>query len=1344
MAGRFPTTAAAFLSPYHFVPAEEEAHIHALEQQLLLLPAAASTDGLPFSYVAEALDSQSRGSDNSKSKRVNLVTGLMSEALAHPTNPTLQVLALLRVLMPMRDSRSVYGFKTTSLIRSFARAIEKEGGVSGKAAAQELLQALKQPLPEERGPYLITTPEVVIARAHGRCFSSLARRQQQEGLSLVEVAALCQQLTNTYKERHKQAVLTLTTRMGGKAGMSVHIDSVAETLGTVLSRLSYVECKVLVRLLLRTVPMGIGPGTVMEALGPNLDGFLETQQDLGRLAMAIVKLHQEGEQQQQQLPTTIMPKRELVCGVPMTPMTCHTTSSPYLMKWLFTKQDTVKQYLSPKIGQLIIHSMGPWYVPTKSGGSTAMRKRFVDLESPEAIRTKQRRQHMLVLREIRRHTPALFRSDMARGYLISYMLYLEAQSGAYIMLLQGVQPLSYARVEFVDASVVLDDPKQGEEVGGVKKTRGATEDDEEEEEEAKNRGRGGRTKQAKRLEPKRIQEILKSMLSSTLQNKTSGAAAAAAAKNAVQTPKGMVRILTIFDENSTQDNKAGDNRSQAGMLVQRKMDGDRMQAHIMQDSKGGVVVKLFTKRGRPVHGLYTDVAKELKQVMMGTDQPCILDGEIVVVDPDTNKPLPWSSTKWRYDSSDNAAKTLSELTQSERRGIVTVVEGAEAYGYNTADEEDSLTFAPNASALMQWSDLGAAERERLKVKALPKGKLLFIVFDILMHRGMPLVSKSCRQRLEVLKAMPSLKRRNLLKHVTVIEESWYVKTAEELMGRLNYIVKEKGEGLILKNPDAQYEFSRSMHQRKLKLCGPDINCGVVGLGFTLSRNPRQWGLLTCIYSSASARHLLLVYNRVETLEGDRLKTAAEHILGLPSLVSLHDVLHNSSSEKPIRSGQYKVFCTRLRQEAKPTLFSVTWLAAGEERCTLYFLHGIPKDIQWLCNPFDCRFGLSQRGDIYPVDWQGDHDDPELTRMSTAPKLIIQVPRFPVGRIQLDDHQRSEFDTPLSIVEKFKEAADESTCLQRFHTRKIQHLRTKPPHPKKLEELRRILTAMENPQEVWPKVCPTTYYLREFSEMLKKHGYEELSGGERMVLSGVPKASQWDPLRIRDIPLLPVHTEEEEDMLSKYEANKARFVKRMQQLKQKMQRTILMTRNFARTGNNNFLDSVLMSSSAEQECFSVGDVSLCASPSGNASSTTTSVHGTSTLSNADSETDTMDSEEEEDEEDEDENIYDGADPLESFCMGEGEEEPNYYCHPAATSLANHTSHNNNSIPPPGYYYYAHDADEEQEEDGKAWGYETQYAPPSPHYTTGGEGDHMNSSFSHPEWSIMMDHAYPHGF
>jgi len=1075
------------LSAYHVNGSSGSSALAQQMEMELLASQQQGGGGLLFREVAEALESAKQGQ---RRQQRNLVVALVDRAIqSRHDNPALEIYALLRVLLPEVDISSVYGFKTSGILKSFAKAMEKCGGLSGKSAAAQLHSWIKEPKPLEVGKYMVSQPETAIAMAQGKCFSSTA--SSRPPLSLLQVVGFCQKLTNIYKERHKISV--------GIAGGQHHIDTVAEALVEVLPSFSYLECKVFVKMLLRTLPMGVGTMTVMSSLGPYWENFLRVQRDLPRLAVSLV-------QQQQELPS-------LVCGVPFTPMTCHATSSPYLVKWLFSKEDTVQRYLTPKYGKLVIHSSGTWYVPLKASTS-AMRNRFVSLENSAAIEgtSGDRRKHMLILREIRR-SKDLIREEAAWGYLIHYMLYTAAgaEQGSYSLLLRDKTLLKGDVVELVDdASVVMDDPPQAK---GKKETK---------------------TKKKRKEEG-----VLESLIIPRAQPM---------ALTLGSVPI-LVRVVTE-EEEVVVVKKAG------GLIAQRKMDGDRMQAHMYKDAQGKPVVKLFTKKGRPVHMLYGDVAQELEHRVQ-EDQPCILDGEIIAVDKD-GVPLPWCSNKWRYDSSvkQDGTKLANLLAQQQqqqpsqeqqqRQGIVSLVNSSR-YGYNPLDDDESdlPTFAPNAHALSGWDGLGASDKQRLKVKELPQeaGRLLFVVFDLVMLKGRSIANLPYSERLDKLKKMPSLQR---LKHTKVITESWSVQNAEDVMEKMTYMIRVKGEGLIIKDPSAKYEFKRSLHQRKLKVSGPDINCGVVGLGFTHSRNPRLWGLLTAIQSNDRSK--LLVYNRVESLEGDRLKTAGEHILGLSSLVPLHTVLHHSSKEKPIRKDPWYIYATypllhSSQVSKKDAVIAVTWQSmtassdASNGSCTLYFLQGVPKDIQWLCNPMECQFGLSQRGDIYPVDWRGEDE--------AASVMNVLVPRFPVGRIQLNDHHRSEYDTPSSIETKFSEAAAEDTCLQAFLQRKVAQLRSRPPRAKKLEELRQILTAKQNPKENWPQRMPVMYTLQALSDMLVKEGYDLLNAGERMVLAGTKEVSIWDVLKTQTIEIPPSSTIDAE----KFQADKAALTQRYKVIKQ---------------------------------------------------------------------------------------------------------------------------------------------------------------------------------------------------
>ena len=71
-----------------------------------------------------------------------------------------------------------------------------------------------------------------------------------------------------------------------------------------------------------------------------------------------------------------------------------------------------------------------------------------------------------------------------------------------------------------------------------------------------------------------------------------------------------------------------------GVIVERKWDGDRIQAHIMPSGpKKEPDVRLFTRHGKPVHSMYNDVVQGLKSAFVAGDcKGYVLDGELIVVD----------------------------------------------------------------------------------------------------------------------------------------------------------------------------------------------------------------------------------------------------------------------------------------------------------------------------------------------------------------------------------------------------------------------------------------------------------------------------------------------------------------------------------------------------------------------------------------------------------------------------------------------------------------------------------------------------------------------------------------
>jgi hypothetical protein len=1032
------------LSPYYLTATDDEDRVvQTVERSIVFSPA--SRASIPFELVSENLDRAYN--TNRQDDKENIAFHLLQEALhTSSENPLSEVVALLRVCLPLYDNRSVYGFKTHKLLKSFAKAFLKSGDYAGKRASDSLLEWMKCPVAVKMKNSVICMPEIAVAHAHSIRFPN---QRERERLTLSEVAALCQRLTNMYKEKHKEMVMA-TTGDGKTQITAIKVDKIVEVLCEILPRLNFLECKILVRVLLRSVTLGFGVKTFMGSFfGRALQNRLDHQMDLCRTGMAIVNMSSTNKEKEADAL-----KKQVLCGVPFRSMTCEVTSSPYVMKWLFSKEESIKNYLPPKDGRLIIHSNGKWFVPAKA----TKRHLFVELED---MNDKPKIKHMQILKEIKRNKALFVNEEAAYGKVISYIISKEREYNRFTVLIRGMKEISGE--ELAREGLALD---ESEEEGDVDQFVLSTE----------------------------------------------------AHPITVRGTTIYISLCTNLPEPSKKV------RQSEGLIVQRKYDGDRLQAHLAQTHDGKAKVQLFSKSGKPVHHLYSDIAKEFTAKIsrnITAELPCILDGEIIVVGPD-QKPLPWSSTKWRYDSG-RGGESLDALEaggDSVHSTIISLVDET-SYGETHADGEDSdITLAPLAS-LKVWDGVGASEKSKIRGKILTGAKLLYVVFDMIMVRGKNITEQPYSERLKQIKALKILSG---LKYSEVIKETGTVTNARELGEELEKSVRDKAEGLIIKDPRASYVHGKSNTQRKLKICGPDINCVVIGFGFTLSKNPRMWGILTAILSDDKKE--LLVYNRVESIEGDSPSTAAEHILALPSCIPVDTLKCNARRE--IDTGKYIVTVEGVR---------VSWRGKEEEtcNCSIYFPHGFPPDIQWLCNPYECLFGLSQRGDLHPLEWKN------------ADSVTVWIPRFPVGRIELNELQRSECDTPSTIMAKFNEACDEPTCIHKFLKRRVSLLRSKPPKVEKLEELRRILLGEKNQSETWPQIPDVKYSLEDFSTLLSQHGFETLTQGERQVLCGLPPRSQWEHMLTKNIKI--IDSEAELTSKNEMEANLPSLAERFRKLKE---------------------------------------------------------------------------------------------------------------------------------------------------------------------------------------------------
>ena len=169
-----------------------------------------------------------------------------------------------------------------------------------------------------------------------------------------------------------------------------------------------------------------------------------------------------------------------------------------------------------------------------------------------------------------------------------------------------------------------------------------------------------------------------------------------------------------------------------GVIAQIKLDGDRLQAHLMLDG----TVRLFTKSGFDASDLYSDIRHALAGAA-GRLAPCILDGELVVVGAN-GVPLPWVSEKWRYNNT--GAQSMEEWAKEDENDGVLMLEydESENAGMNGWDDtsdlvahydDSAMTFLPMSAAA------NVAGHRRARRVGADGAHLRFFLFDVLLCQG---------------------------------------------------------------------------------------------------------------------------------------------------------------------------------------------------------------------------------------------------------------------------------------------------------------------------------------------------------------------------------------------------------------------------------------------------------------------------------------------------------------------------------------------------------------------------------------------------------------------------------
>ena len=176
------------------------------------------------------------------------------------------------------------------------------------------------------GKGVVSMPELAIAAQCAKLSGEVLTRPSM--VTLQDIASLCKTLTTAY--------LTMSFLTPGAE--TSQVESLFQVLG---HNLSFKEWTLLTRILLKQVSVGVGKATVLSVI-PNGSYSFSRQHDLGLLAEMSTSSTLYGR------------KLPIICGVPFIPMACDSLKSPYLLRWLFSKEELLSKPISPVNGRLII------------------------------------------------------------------------------------------------------------------------------------------------------------------------------------------------------------------------------------------------------------------------------------------------------------------------------------------------------------------------------------------------------------------------------------------------------------------------------------------------------------------------------------------------------------------------------------------------------------------------------------------------------------------------------------------------------------------------------------------------------------------------------------------------------------------------------------------------------------------------------------------------------------------------------------------------------------------------------------------------------------------------------
>ena len=860
-------------------------------------------------------------------------------------------------------------------------------------------------------------------------------------LSVCYVAGLLQHLTALYR-KSQQVDLSVFRAKNGRTSTLFR----ENPFEPIAPKLSLMGVQTLCAILLRTIPFGVTPAVVYKAIHENAQDIMAMRNDLCGLAEWSYAKHSI--------------TRDIIIGVPFAPMTCEVMQNMYVLPWEFpnTVSLLAKVPVTPRHGKLIIVG-DKWYIPIKADTSTKGNT-FVDLDTAIKKKTSSSYTHRVGMTQIR--NARCLNEARCEGYVIHYSLYQQSDKNLmakyrYDMIITDIMSFKEeAEIKSAKSKKKKTDVQFHPVIPHPRPVPDWESGDNEE-----------------------IKQEKINILVQIITNRDTNAV--------VQEQIGMKAGSTMDAHmNPSKDPKPKDDT----ILVQTKFDGDRMQAHIQKTiikSKKKedadtfeIEVNLFSKMGHNTSLIYSDITNALKRAFERNPfyAPCVLDGEIIVMDTALKKPMPWSSEKWRFDSGFELAQkqTLADLENADSRVQLVRLLSPDADLDRNSDIMDASTALEFRTmtledALREFND---KEKKKIMVGQITGGYLQFVVFDILVYDG--------RQ----IHSLPYISRHGLLKNlfakinVSIPPEQrplrrartlGKIKTTGQLQEFLMRSVQDKTEGLILRVSTGSYVFGRSKNIKKLKLKGPDINCAIIGGGHCLHSNPHRFCALVAVRASAAApnANTFICYTRVDFFENNSTASEImEVIQGTHSRIHVCDI-RDYLKDDPKEGGVLRLHSkdeiyevTVQVNDVENQKISITWHPKARMKSsrkggmwlkdwTVVFFHGIPSDIYYLIAPNDCNYGMSIRGDLRPAS--------ETVDIFSKEKTIIPIPRFPVGRIEFDvSPDCQDVDDAVAIQHKFDIGTREATFIKEALLRYVKRKRRDPPRQKRLRELANTLMA----------------------------------------------------------------------------------------------------------------------------------------------------------------------------------------------------------------------------------------------------------------------------------------------